>query len=87
MLCSLRPRATARQLFRAFATKPGPARTNGAATGAVVEDVRDYGLDEEDEANDDVDRLAFILCVGPCRRPLPLDAGADGLPPFQRNED
>ena len=80
VLCSLRPRATARQLFRAFATKRDARTEIMRRPERVVEDVRDYmRLDEEDEAND-VDRLAFILCVGPYAGLARWMQVPDGLP-------
>ena len=68
-LCSLRQRATARQLFRAFATKRD-ARTQIMRRPERVVDTDDSDEEEkfriwgEDQANDDPDRLAFLVCVG-----------------------
>ena len=68
-LCSLRPRATARQLFRAFATKRD-ARTQIMRRPERVVDTDDSDEEEkfriwgEDQANDDPDRLVFLVCVG-----------------------
>jgi len=71
VLCSLRPRATARQLYRALSTKRD-ARTQIMRRPERVIELDDDGeyrqstrLDAEDRANDNADRLAFILCVGP----------------------
>ena len=69
VLCSLRPRATARQLFRAFATKRD-ARTQIMRRPERVVDTDDSDEEEkfriwgEDQANDDPDRLVFLVCVG-----------------------
>ena len=80
-LCSLRQRATARQLFRAFATKRD-ARTQIMRRPERVVDTDDSDEEEkfriwgEDQANDDPDRLVFLVCVGSpvspagCRSPL-----------------
>ena len=68
-LCSLQPRATARQLFRAFATKRD-ARTQIMRRPERVVDTDDedeeekYRIEGEDQANDDPDRLAFLVRVG-----------------------
>ena len=68
-LCSLRQRATARQLFRAFATKRD-ARTQIMRRPERVVDTDDSDEEEkfriwgEDQANDDPDRLVFLVCVG-----------------------
>ena len=65
VLCSLRPRATARQLFRAFATKRD-ARTQimRRPERVVVTEDDASRLWDETEANDDPDRLVFLVCVG-----------------------
>ena len=65
VLCSLRPRATARQLFRAFATKRD-ARTQimRRPERVVVTEDDAWRLFGETEANDDPDRLVFLVCVG-----------------------
>ena len=70
-LCSLRRAgpATARQLFRAFATKRD-ARTQIMRRPERVVDTDDSDEEEkfriwgEDQANDDPDRLVFLVCVG-----------------------
>ena len=68
-LCSLRPQATARQLFRAFATKRD-ARTQIMRRPERVVDTDDeneeekYRIEGEDQANDDPNRLAFLVRVG-----------------------
>ena len=69
-LCSLRrPGATARQLFRAFATKRD-ARTQIMRRPERVVDTDDedeeekYRIEGEDQANDDPNRLAFLVRVG-----------------------
>ena len=65
-LCSLRPRATARQLYRAFASKRD-ARTQimrRPERVAVTADERML-LEQKDAADDDEERLAFLVCVGP----------------------
>jgi hypothetical protein len=65
VLCSLRPRATARQLFRAFAMKRD-ARTQimRRPERVVVTEDDAWRLFGETEANDDPDRLVFLVCVG-----------------------
>ena len=68
VLCKLRPRLTARQLFRAFATKRD-ARTQimrRPERVAVTADDR-RRLQQEDLAAYDADdeRLAYLICVGP----------------------
>ena len=83
-LCSLRPRATARQLFRAFATKRD-ARTQIMRRPERVVDTDDSDEEEkfriwgEDQANDDPDRLVFLVRVGrfaglACWMQVPADA-------------
>ena len=68
VLCSLRPGATARQLFRAFATKRD-ARTQIMRRPERVVDTDDedeeekYRIEGEDQANDDPNRLAFLVRV------------------------
>ena len=73
VLCSLRPRATARQLFRAFATKRDartqimrrPERVVDSGDETDDEDVEEiFRIEGEDQANDDPDRLAFLVRVG-----------------------
>ena len=69
-LCSLRRAgpATARQLFRAFATKRD-ARTQIMRRPERVVVTADADermqLEQKDAADDDEERLAFLVCVGP----------------------
>ena len=65
VLCSLRPRATARQLFRAFATKRDARTQIMRRPERVVVTANEQQLRaHKDAVEDDTQRLACLVCVG-----------------------
>ena len=65
VLCSLRPQATARQLFRAFATKRDARTQIMRRPERVVVTANEQQLRaHKDAVEDDTQRLACLVCVG-----------------------
>ena len=77
-LCSVRPRATARQLYRAFDMRKD-ARTNilRRPERCVGNEASKKILYRRDCENADPDRLVFIVCVGPFAGEAKWDPNSD----------